>query len=169
MSIRWKQARLNFGGSCFGHPTFLLGHPATKVKGLKCPSSFVYKIKKWLIRTSHSCALLPLPRYSSFFVFLAASSSFVPTHSFLLLRCCFFFVRVLHCFHSRSVHWHICVLLWDKLFSLSLFVHCFVWMIVGCRRCSLNFFCEQKAIQIDNPYDQYGLLIRMGHTNWQYV
>jgi len=30
-------------GRYFGHSAFLLGHPATKVKGLKCSSPFTYK------------------------------------------------------------------------------------------------------------------------------
>ena len=146
---------------------FLLGHSATKVKGLKCPSPFLYKIKKWLVRTSHFFAALGASSSSLFFflsscAFLVASSLWF----FFFLRSCFFFLASsLFVFFIASI----CTPFIDAFafsFEVSYFFyclcivlfkwwHCFVWMIVDCWRCSvkMTFFYEQKVIRIGNPYD----------------
>ena len=99
-------------GSCLGHPVFLLGHPVTRVKGLKCPSPYHIKINS---NSSVRVTILCSSSLASSFLFgflllLCSSSSFllpllVPIASssvkffcswffFLFVRCCFFFLCV---------------------------------------------------------------------------
>ena len=87
---------------------FLLGHPTTKVKGLKCPSPFAYKKQEWLICKSRwSCTVFVLLLSFFFLHFLhhcGSSSSSSLCHftllvllllpSWVLVLCLWFFLLV---------------------------------------------------------------------------
>lgn len=129
-----------FIGHCFGHLTFLLGHPTTKVKGLKCPTLHLLlkKNKTFLLPLGHAVSLC-----SCFFFFLRGCCSSIPSSSswwLLLLRCCFFYLS------SSSFSFEVSILLavwW-------LFVHC------------CPFVCVVYA-------GIHGHFLWKSHTNWQCV
>ena len=125
-------------GSCFVHPAFLLGHSFVQV-------------------TSTPSLLFLLPRSSSSLVHVP---SLLLLPSFMLHRCCFFFVPVLHCFHSCSVHWRISLLLRGKLFPLSfsvcLCIVLFEWWSFDC----------WLSTMVASKWD---FLWTKSHTNWQSI
>lgn len=147
--------------SCFGHPSFLLGHPTTKVKGLKFASPVHYK-KKWLVCMSHipSYTLL-LPR--------SFSSSFSAS-SLLLLLCWFIFfvpyssllpfVQQAFSFEVSYSSFHV---LLDSLFWLLVVsINVLLPFPIGCLNRGLNWiigkeqkwlFLEKKAIRIVDSYE----------------
>ena len=95
-------------GLCFGYQVFLLGHPVTKVKGLKCPSPFAYKKQERLVGTNHcSCDIfifLLSVFYLHFLCHYGSSSSFFLCRftllvllllpSCMLVLCLWFFLPV---------------------------------------------------------------------------
>ena len=113
------------------------GHPATKVKGLKCPSPFAYKKQNWLVRTS---------QYKSLFMcrFRSSSSStsciivvlLPPLPCVISLHWCFFFF--LHgCWSSVcgfSCWWLLILCCWPY----HTYFLCIVLLLFHCCRCCFS-------------------------------
>lgn len=127
---------------------FLLKHPITKIKRLKCLSPFVYK-------KNHDSSLRVISRCCAIFLLFLPPFllHFLPSWV-MLLRCCFFFLA------SSSFVFFICVLLQSKYchyYCLWLFCLNDCWLNDGIR-VQWHFFCEKNS---------YGSTIRKTHTYQQ--
>jgi len=77
--VSWLKVKKR--GYYFGHPAFLLGHPATKVKKLKCLSPFF--LLKTRVTRLYELLFMDRFRYSSFLL--------LPLSCVVSLHWCFFF------------------------------------------------------------------------------